>query len=588
MASKMSEQENTETVDSEILIEEEAMVEGGLVSAGAGLDETAPGDVNAEPMADSTLPLAQQQGEDGEPAYSYDLVPYTGHAFPQTHPDRLATIARLSGLSPAPVDRCRVLELGCGLGYNLIPMALQMPDSELVGVDLSKRQIEEGRMAAEAAGLTNIRLEHANIADVDESWGKFDYVICHGVFSWVPAEVRDRILEISARSLASNGIAYVSYNTYPGWHMREMIRHMMRYHSEQFEEPQMRIGQSKALLKFMTDQLPRDGQPYARYLRQELAVLGRQADSYLFHEHLEDVNEPMYFHQFIGQAARYDLQYLGEAEFGAMLMHGVQSPQVRQTLARISSDVVRMEQYMDFLRNRTFRQTLLCHQDAQIDRAGSVEIMEPLLLWSAARPMTPQIDHDPQTVVHFRTLRGGTVRVRRPVTKEALVVLAERQPQALSFAELFEVVMERIPVRWKLSDTQGMRASLAQDILAIYGLGAVELRTWQPPFAAEVSDRPRISPVAAYQVKAGKTRVVNMYHRQTPIGPVARLLAPLLDGTRDRAALIEHAKTLVRDGDLALRDKEALDSNPEEAQRVIAAGVDQALRNLARSALLVG
>ena len=369
--------------------------------------------------------------------------------------------------------------------------------------------------------------------------------------------------------------------------MREMIRHMMRYHAEQFEEPQMRIGQSKALLKFMTDQLPRDGQPYARYLRQELATLARQADSYLFHEHLEDVNQPMYFHEFMGQAARHGLQYLGEAEFGAMLMHGVQSPQVRQTLARISPDVVHMEQYMDFLRNRTFRQTLLCHKDQQIDRAGSLEILEPLLIWSAAQPMSAQIDHDPQVIASFRTLRGSTVRIRRPVTKEALGILAEHHPRALSFAALFEAVMERIPARWKLADTEGMRRSLAQDVMTVYGLGAVELRTWQPQFASEVSESPRISPVAAYQVQSGKTQVVNMYHRQVSIGPVARVLAPVMDGTRDRAALIEHAKTLVRDGNLPLRDKETLDTNPGEVQRAIEAGVDQAVRNLARSALLV-
>jgi len=587
MAKQMSEQDRKEETEGEILPEDGGTAEGGPVSVESGSDEITPEDITAESIAESALPAPEQRGEDGEPAYSYDLVPYTGHAFPQTHPDRLATIARLSGLSPAPVDRCRVLELGCGLGYNLIPMALQMPDSELVGVDLSKRQIEEGRAAVEAAGLSNIRLEHANITDVDASWGKFDYIICHGVFSWVPAVVRERILGISSQCLAPDGVAYVSYNTYPGWHMREMIRHMMRYHVEQFEDPQVRIGQSKALLKFMTDQLPRDGQPYARYLRQELAILGRQADSYLFHEHLEDVNEPMYFHQFIAQATRHELQYLGESDFGAMLMHGVKSPQVRQTLARISSDVVRMEQYMDFLRNRTFRQTLLCHRHQQIDRAGSLEILDPLLIWSTTQPMSAEIDHDPQVVASFRTLRGSTVPVRRPVTKEALSVLAEQRPRALSFAALFAAVMERIPARWKLADAQGMRGSLAQDIMALYGLGAVELKTWQPELASEVSERPRISPVAAYQVRSGKTQVVNMYHRQVTVGPVARLLVPLLDGTHDRADLIEHAKTLARDGDLPLHNKEALDTNPEEAQRMIEAAVDQATQNLARAALLV-
>jgi methyltransferase-like protein/cyclopropane fatty-acyl-phospholipid synthase-like methyltransferase len=565
--------------------------ETGAANAEPEVADEAPAEpaveVAAETETETAAALPEQTGETGEPAYSYDLVPYTAHAFPQTHPDRLATMARLFGLASAPVDGCRVLELGCGLGYNLIPMALQMPGSEFVGVDLSKRQIEEGRKAAAAAGLANIRLEHANIGDVDVSWGKFDYIICHGVLSWVPAPIRQHILEISGRNLESNGVAYISYNTYPAWHMREMVRHMMLYHAQQFEQPQMRIGQSKALLKFMTDQLPKDNQPYALYLRQELALLDRQEDNYLFHDHLEDVNEPMYFHQFMGMAAAQGLQYLGEADFGGMLMHGVHSSEVRETLGRISPDVVHMEQYMDFLRNRSFRQTLLCHGEAKIRRRVDAEALESLLLLSNCQPMEPQIDHDPQKVCHFRTPRGVSVRVRRPATKEALVVLAEHSPRALSLSELFESVMERLPDRWKRSDAGTQRGLLLADLLSVYGLGAVDLRTWQVPCEAEVSERPRLSPVAAYQVRNGKTTVVDMQHRQTRIGPVARLLAPVLDGTHDRAALVEHAMTLARDGDLPLRDKEALLARPDEARRTVESVVDQALRNLAKSALLV-
>jgi SAM-dependent methyltransferase len=185
------------------------------------------------------------------PRTSYDEVPYDSYPFPQTHPDRLATIATLLGLQPAPVEHCRALELGCAAGGNLIPMALTLPDSTFLGIDLSARQIDDGRQTVAALGLTNIELRQLSILDVDASFGRFDYLICHGVFSWVPAAVQEKILAICAAHLAPHGVAYISYNTYPGWHLRGMIRDMMLYHAQQFREPAVRVRQARNLLDFL-------------------------------------------------------------------------------------------------------------------------------------------------------------------------------------------------------------------------------------------------------------------------------------------------------------------------------------------------
>ena len=129
---------------------------------------------------------------------SYDEVPYPSRPYPQAHPDRLATVATLLGMRPAPADRCRVLELGCGGGGNLIPMALALPGSAFVGIDLSGGQIAQGCEVVRALGLRNVRLLHLSILDVDDRFGTFDYVICHGVYSWVPPEVQGKILDICA------------------------------------------------------------------------------------------------------------------------------------------------------------------------------------------------------------------------------------------------------------------------------------------------------------------------------------------------------------------------------------------------------
>ena len=151
---------------------------------------------------------------------SYDEVPYADRVHPATHPDLLAVVATLFGMSPARPDRCRVLELGCASGANLIALAETLPGSSFVGIDLSPRQVAVGRQKVRARGLTNVALHAMSLVDVGEALGLFDYVLCHGVYSWVPAEVRDRILAVCSSNLMPQGVAYVSYNCYPGWHAR--------------------------------------------------------------------------------------------------------------------------------------------------------------------------------------------------------------------------------------------------------------------------------------------------------------------------------------------------------------------------------
>ncbi|HID29405.1 MAG TPA: class I SAM-dependent methyltransferase, partial [Desulfobacterales bacterium] len=204
---------------------------------------------------------------------SYDEVPYESQSFPQSHPDRLATLGRLFGLSPTPITCCRVLELGCASGGNLIPMAYHLPESKFVGVDLSKRQVEMGQKTIQDLGLKNIRIKHASITDVDSSWGVFDYIIAHGLYSWVPDEVQEKILSVSSDNLAPQGIAYVSYNTFPGWHMREMVRHMMLYHANQFEESSKRIEQARALMDFLARSVPTENNYYGMLLKSELELI---------------------------------------------------------------------------------------------------------------------------------------------------------------------------------------------------------------------------------------------------------------------------------------------------------------------------
>src|SRR5262249_19395751 len=180
---------------------------------------------------------------------SYDEIPYEGFTRFETHPDHLAALATLFGFSPPEVDNCRVLEIGCARGDNLIPMAVSLPGARLVGIDVSRRQIEHGRAAIAEMGLAGVELLEQSLTPVDAELGSFHYIIAHGVYAWVNPSVQERLLGLIAERLTPDGLAYVSYNTYPGWHMGSVVRDMMLYHARNVAERKEKLRQSRSFLQ---------------------------------------------------------------------------------------------------------------------------------------------------------------------------------------------------------------------------------------------------------------------------------------------------------------------------------------------------
>ncbi len=315
---------------------------------------------------------------EGAPQNPYDAVLYPSHCFRQTHPDRLAALASLFGMRPASVEKCRVLELGCGDGSNLIPMAFGLPESSFLGVDNAVRPLQRGRTIIAELGLRNIVLEQADITEIAPRLGRFDYIVCHGVFSWVPEEVRRGILAICRNHLADQGVAYISYNAYPGWHLRQMVREMMLYHAGALEDHVKKIAQARALIEFLAQAQPRSSLLRA-LLEEELRQIdGRKAEA-IFHDELAAVNQPFYFHEFMALASAHGLRYLAEADFADML--GGRFPQpVREKLHAISPDLHAKEQYLDFLKCRRFRQTLLCREEVRLTRELSPARMKDFFI----------------------------------------------------------------------------------------------------------------------------------------------------------------------------------------------------------------
>ncbi len=485
-------------------------------------------------------------------ANTYDELPYADYCFPRTHPEHLFAVSTLCGRAAPPFGRARVLELGCAQGANLLPMALDLPDAEFVGVDLSARQIAEARARAERYGLRNVTFREASLVDLDARDGDFDYVVCHGVYSWVPAPVRDAIFRVCRERLRPDGVAYVSFNTLPGWNALRTVRDFLRLHVPDGPAPR-RLAQSRRALRVLAEAVRVERAPWAVWLRDELAWIAEADDAYVFHEYLEAANDAFYLTDFVADARRSGLAWLCDADL----------PIAAAALRRTEGDAVALAQSVDFAANRRFRAALLVPGDGAPGRADPANLAR---LFLAARAdladETRERDLASDAAVAF-VVDERRVELRDPWLKCALATLAEDRPRPRAYASLSAAVAQRL----SLAPAVGVQraAARASEVLELVLDGVVELRASEARYAAEAGLTPRASPIARSQ--SGDTDTVTTYrHARVEVPAFERAVLPLLDGARDRGAIVDAMRGVAVAGEapasggaLAGRCEEALE-----------------------------
>ncbi|KQU88301.1 methyltransferase type 12 [Variovorax sp. Root318D1] len=518
----------------------------------------------------------------------YDTVPYESHPFPQTAVEHLEAIAFLFGLrTPAPAQ-ARVLELGCAAGGNLIPFAARHPEASALGLDLSKVQVEQGAGAISRAALSNVELRVFDLSEVDASFGQFDYIVCHGVYSWVPGPVQDAILRICSENLAPDGVAYVSYNVYPGWKAREIVRDAMILRGGPRDTPEEQLSYARGMLEFL-EQSARSDSVLKKTLEETMPIVRGASSYYLLHEFLEPCNAPCYFKEFAARAEANGLTYLADAEPSTMFVQNY-GDQVREPLLReCGGSQVLMEQYLDFLVNRTFRQTLLVKQGRggdiryQLDQAR-IRGLEFAGVFAAADGGALTLDAREQPC---KTLRNLSVTLRLPVHKAVAQVLDSRYPASMSFEALAAAVV--IATAEPRPSVEPYVLSMLEELLI---LGAVRIRLAPVQVAAEISAWPRALPsvrtASGLALLAGSSAsVCNQWHDSVGLTALERCLLPLLDGAHSHEMLADHLVNEVRadrlrfiHNDEPLAETSAL---KEFALNQVALG----LNDLRRKALLV-
>lgn len=516
----------------------------------------------------------------------YDEVPYESFAIPETHPDYLGSLGVLLGIGAAPADRCRVLELGSAAGGNLIPLAYHLPDSECLGVELSARQAGLGQALIGELGLTNCRLLHRDILDLDpdptRGLGRFDYILVHGVYSWVPEPVREHILRLCGGLLSEQGIAFLSYNVLPGWRHRGVLRDMLLHHCRDAGTAVERIARARDLLGLLAAGLAGDTRPEAQLLRRELEYLEGARTSYLFHEYLENTNAPEIFSAFMERAKRQGLRYLADARLHTLFPSSL-SPAAQAVLDRFETQS-EVEQYMDFLTLRPFRRSLLVRAQVQpnldIDLGRLLAFRLYADLEATEAPALDQIL--PQT---YRMAGEATFTLEHPLTKVLVEGLAAIYPNAAPFPRLLEEAKRRVAQSGSPSLAEGTRSCLSE-VFSLYCSGGLGLSRREVSWPTRVSERPCATPLVRAQAAAGEGHAATVRHRVVTLDPLAAQLLRVMDGTRDRSALIDALRRKIH-AEPALAPRLATRSqDPDALETALSDNLDRLLRLFARNGLL--
>lgn len=483
---------------------------------------------------------------------AYDEVPYQSYAIHQTSPAYMRSCAFIFGVDAPDPHNARVLELGCATGNNIITIAATYPKSECVGVDISPSQIEEGQKIIDEVGLKNIGLEAKSILEIDESCGKFDYIICHGVFSWVTKEVQEKILEICNKNLSPNGVAYISYNTLPGWSAPNAVRQMMKFHTTSITDPIQKATQARWLLSFIKDShknFPKNF--YTEIIESEIEMIKDESDWYLMHEYLEESNIQLYFYDFMVMAKNAGLQYLCEADLATMTTDRF-SQETRKILSS-AGNIIRMEQYLDFISNRRFRATLLCHQGSSINRNINPERIKDKFFTSRFTLPEELKDYDYNSGgnLTFTLPNGMNTTTNNMVMILAFETLAEQKNKPVSLQKILSEISRKAK-QYKIPgqpNEEAISQILLPNLLNSVFAGGIFLHHDEGEFVTEISPTPEVFNLARYMAQHYNW-MPTLNQKIDAVDAVDRILIPLLNGSNFVDAIVDFILDKIQKGEL--------------------------------------
>lgn len=460
---------------------------------------------------------------------TYDALPYGSSAIHATSPLRLSLVAGLHGGPRPPVEGFRALELGCGNGGNLLPLAFYHPGSEFLGIDSSAGALASAREAAAELGLENVRFELLDLARPEPILGEtFHYVLVHGVLSWVTDEVRAGVLEVCAACPGADGLVYASYNVRAGWAVRALVREALREAVGAAGPPGERVRRAKELARTLREVLGDADHVQQIQLAWELERVSRAEDSYLFHEYLLGQNRPFHHREVVDLLRARGLAYLCDSSFNEP--GGREPDRLREAMDRLGVEGEERDGLVDFLGCRAFRSSVFCRDTAA--SAGRQRRLDRS--WFAAAELRPPMgppDLGTDAAETFVHARGATLEAAGAGLKAALAALAESWPRHVRVDELVARARAAAGTAELGEEAAG---AVERDLLAMFEAGLLDVHPVLPRgIGGEGRGRPHA--LARLEVARGSSLTTPL-HTQVPLPEHAREVVRMLAAGRDAEA----------------------------------------------------
>jgi SAM-dependent methyltransferase len=363
----------------------------------------------------------------------YDALPYRHGSIPICSPARTGAIARMLGVAAAPPDRCRVLEIGCAEGMNLLPLAERFPKSHFTGIDFSPVQIANANRAREACGIENARLLCADLRTFEPEAGSFDYVIAHGIYSWVEADVQERLLAACTRCLAPAGVAYISYNTQPGWAAMEGLRKILFSMIDRSANFDGQAEEARMILNAFKRAFSGDEGAQATLMRESISGMLDKPPALLMHDELAEVTSACTFLDFTAHAVQHSLHYLAEAHYASMPFEHI-NPAIREAVAGLVTDFEKGQQILDLIGSRRFRNSLLTRTPLPEARAQDSAFVKDCVLNTTFRLENPQVNLQPGAPMRVAGRHEVKLSLDHPFDKAFLATLIGVAPHRIPFS----------------------------------------------------------------------------------------------------------------------------------------------------------
>jgi len=499
----------------------------------------------------------------------YNGLNYSSYPYYHSHPDRLFTLGKLFGAGPAEPGTANILEIGCSSGGNLIPIALKYPQSKLLGIDASPSQIAAAQKAASEIGLMNVTFENKLTSDLQNSQEQFDYIIVHNMISWVNEQTRNEIFDLCKKLLKPTGIAFVSYNVHAGHSTANLVREMVLYNTHRLETIPEKLEQAKAFLAFTINALEESENPLHQMIYVEARALFENDNmlcDYLIGDH-----KVFSFHEFFDELDKRELQYVSDTYLPAMYV-GNAPANILEAVQQLT-DIVDVEEYLDFFTQKAFKSSIICHKDLNIKRdvsgadLSSLYISSNILLDIPSQDITNFDDATQSLSFFIKPNGGGGIQTNSSIMKAVLYTIADNAAiNPISIAQIIDIASEKVPNITK----EKVQETFNQELIGLIFTGYVDITSYMTTASTVISDKPKIYHLARYQaLQSEDTWVTNLRGQIVFIGLFEKYAFRYMDGEYGLDAIEEFIFNHAQQEDLSFsKDGQAITNKDEIKQEI--------------------